>query len=546
MDVPRRGRRARAGPPPWAPLMHTVFRNLWLAQFVANTGTWAQTVGAQWLMGDVGGSTLELALVQTATTLPVFVLVVPAGALGDILDRRRQLIAGQSVLLMGAAALSVLTALRATSPGSLLALTAAMAVGQALSVPVFQAIQSELVERDEIAQAALLNAANANIARAVGPALGGLLIAVTGPETTFAVNALSFLGVLGVLLAWRRPRTRRPHGAERMIAAVRAGARYVRSAPAFSTVLARSALFMIFASALWSLLPAVARGPLELDAGGYGILLGCVGGGALLGTFVLPSMRAIFGEDKVVVAGMAGYGVMMALTGLATSLPAVVIAMVFAGVSWISVLSTLNASAQLLLPSWTRARALAYYQLVFMGGQALGALMWGLVADQAGLVAAFVTPAAGLVLAAAWTAWRLPLGPASYDLTRSRHWPAAPAADAVAGPVLVVVEWPIAPEQQQAFVRAMRPVGWARRRTGATLWGLFRDVESPNVFLEVFTVATWTEHLRQHDERNTELDRELDARVTALLAPGATPRVRHLSWAASSHPGWRVLGKKPR
>jgi MFS family permease len=531
---------------PWAPLRHTVFRNLWLAQFVANTGTWAQTVGAQWLMGDLGGSALELALVQTAMTLPVFLLVVPAGALGDMMDRRRLLLAGQSLMLVGAGALSALTALRAVTPGSLLALTAAMAVGQALSVPVFQAIQAELVERRELTQAALLNGANANIARAAGPALGGLLIAAIGPDATFAVNALSFLGVLCVLVLWRRPRTRRPHGTERMVAAVRAGARYVRSAPAFSTVLARSSLFMVFASGLWALLPAVARGPLGLGAGGYGLLLGCVGAGAVGGTFVLPALRSLLGQDRLVVAGMAVYALATAVAGVTTSLPAVVTAMVLAGLAWISVLSTLNTSAQLLLPSWTRARALAYYQLAFMGGQALGALLWGLLADFAGLVPAFIAPAVGLALAAAWSAWRLPVGAGQFELSRSRHWPEPPRVESATGPVLVVVEWPVAPGLRSEFLRAMRPVGWSRRRTGASMWGLFRDLESPDVFLEVFTVATWTEHLRQHDERNTGLDRELDVRASTFLAPGATPRVRHFAWAESGWPGRRILGKQPR
>jgi MFS family permease len=523
-----------------------VFRNLWLAQFVANTGTWAQTVGTQWLMGDLGGSTLELALVQTAMTLPVFLLVVPAGALGDMMDRRRLLLAGQSLMLVGAGTLSALTALRAVTPGSLLALTAAMAVGQALSVPVFQAIQTELVERRELTQAALLNGANANIARAAGPALGGLLIAAIGPDATFAVNAVSFLGVLCVLVLWRRPRTRRPHGTERMVAALRAGARYVRSAPAYSTVLARSSLFMVFASGLWALLPAVARGPLGLGAGGYGLLLGCVGAGAVGGTFVLPALRSLLGDDRLVVAGMAVYALATAVAGVATSFPAVVTAMVFAGLAWISVLSTLNTSAQLLLPSWTRARALAYYQLAFMGGQALGALLWGLLADLAGLVPAFIAPAVGLALAAAWSAWRLPVGAGQFGVSRSRHWPEPPRVESATGPVLVVVEWPVAPGLRSEFLRAMRPVGWSRRRTGASMWGLFRDLESPDVFLEVFTVATWTEHLRQHDERNTELDRELDVRASTFLAPGATPRVRHFAWAESGWPGRRILGEQPR
>jgi MFS family permease len=203
-----------AVPSAWAPLRHTWFRALWIAQFVANTGTWAQTVGAQWLMGDLGGSALQIALVQTAATLPVFLLVVPAGALGDILDRRRLLLLSQTLMLLASAALAVLTAAGGVTPNRLLALTAVLAIGQALAAPSFQAVQPELVPREELSLAALLNGANANVARAVGPAIGGLLVAASGPAAAFALNSASFLGVLAVLYRWPRPATRRLLGAE--------------------------------------------------------------------------------------------------------------------------------------------------------------------------------------------------------------------------------------------------------------------------------------------------------------------------------------------
>src|SRR4051812_11279470 len=263
----------------WAPLRRRWFRALWIAQFGANTGTWAQTVGGQWLMGDLGGSALQIALVQTAATLPVFLLVVPAGALGDVVDRRRLLLASQSAMLLSAAALALLTAAGQVTPNRLLGLTALLAVGQAAAAPCFQAVQPELVPREELTQAALLNGANGNVARAVGPALGGLLIAAAGPAAAFALNAGSFVGVLVVLYLWPRPATHRPLGAEPILQALRAGTRYVRSAPAFSSVLARSALFMVFASGLWALLPALARGPLDLGPNGYGGLLAAVGAG---------------------------------------------------------------------------------------------------------------------------------------------------------------------------------------------------------------------------------------------------------------------------
>src|SRR3954454_9926381 len=349
---------ARAAvPSAWAPLRHTWFRALWIAQFVANTGTWAQTVGAQWLMGDLGGSALQIALVQTAATLPVFLLVVPAGALGDIVDRRRLLLLSQTSMLLSAAALAVLTAAGAVTPNRLLALTALLATGQALAAPCFQAVQPELVPREELPQAALLNGANANVARAVGPAVGGLLIAAAGPAAAFALNAVSFLGVLAVLYRWPRPATERPLGAEPIRQAIRAGMRYVRSAPLFSSVLARSGLFMVFASGLWALLPALARGPLGLGANGYGGLLAAVGFGAVAGTVVLPRLRARRGADGVVTGATLVYAAAVAVVGLNPSAFAVVGALVLAGLSWIAVQSTLGATAQLVLPTWARARA---------------------------------------------------------------------------------------------------------------------------------------------------------------------------------------------
>ncbi|NMH99790.1 MFS transporter [Pseudonocardia acidicola] len=522
----------RAVPPAWAPLRRRVFRALWIAQFVGNLGTWAQLVGAQWLMGDLGGDGLAVALVQTAVTLPVFLLVVPAGALGDMFDRRRLLLCGQLLMTLGAGALAALTAAGRMTPALLLGLIAVMGIGQALSVPSFQAIQPELVGPDEVPAAALLNGANANVGRAIGPAIGGVLISTIGPEATFALNAVSFLGVLLVLALWRREADPRPLGHERLVRAVRAGARYVRSSPLFATVLVRSAMFMLFASALWALLPVVARGPLRLDAGGYGLLLGGVGVGAILGAFVVPVVRARAGTELVVGGGALVYAAAMLVAGVVRSVPVVAGALMVTGLAWVAVLSTLNASAQVVLPGWTRARALAYFQLAYMGGQALGGVLWGAIAQLAGPGAALTVAGIGLALSVP-VAWRrLSLHDQSPDVTAVRHLPEPPPVPRIdTGPVLVTVEWRVPPENVADFLVAMRPVGRARRRTGAKLWGLFRDLEDPGCFLEVFTVADWPEHLRQHLERGTAMDRDAEAWARRLVAPGTEPRVRHLVWA---------------
>jgi MFS family permease len=533
-------------PPPsvLGPLRRRAFRALWIAQFASNTGTWAQLVGAQWLMGNLGGGALQVALVQTATTLPVFLLVLPAGALGDILDRRHLLLTGQTIMLFGAAGLAVLTAADAVTPAVLLGLIGLMGVGQALSVPSFQAIQPELVPREEIPHAALLNGANANVTRAVGPAIGGVLIAAVGPAATFALNTVSFLGVLIVLGVWRRPPDDRPLGAEHIRGAMRAGARYVRSAPAFATILSRSLLFMLFASGLWALLPAVARGPLGLGASGYGLLLGSLGAGAVVGAFVVPWLGARLGGSALVAGATLVYAAGMLVVGLAGSVAIVLLTLPAVGLAWIAVQATLNTAAQIVLPDWARARALAYFQLVFMGGQALGAVMWGGLADTASLRTTFVVLAAGLVVGAVLGLGPLALHVGDHDVRPTQAWPHPvvsrdPPPDA--GPVLVIIEWPVAPGMEEAFVTAMEPVSRSRKRTGATLWGLFQDVEDPPIFLETFTVTTWHEHLRQHLERGTAMDDELERRARDALRAGEDPRIRHLLWAYG--PWLRTVGE---
>jgi MFS family permease len=519
----------------WAPLGYPAFRSLWIAQFVANTGTWAQTVGAQWLMGDLGGGALEVALVQTATTLPVFLLVVPSGALGDILDRRRLLLASNLFMFAGSATLAALTGAGLMTPATLLALTAVVGMGAAVALPSFAAIQPELVPRERIPQAALLNGANLNVARAVGPALGGVLIGAVGPEATFALNAVSFLFVAAALRAWQRAPDERPLGTEQVVGAVAAAVRYIRNAPAFGIVLARTTLFIVFASALWALLPVVARGPLHLDASGYGLLLASIGAGAISGAFVVPALRRRMESNQVVAYGSVAYAVALLAVGLGESLTLVIPALVVAGLGWITVMSSLSACAQILLPNWIRARGLAFYTLTFMGGQALGSVAWGGLASAADLETALGVAAAGTLLGPLISTRGLAL-PAVPDVEHAHHWPEPNIAlevESGAGPVFVTVDWRVRPGPVQAFIDAMRPVGRARRRSGATFWDLFQDAAEPLIVVEVFRVETWQEHMRQHIERGTVMEAELEAEARRYLADGAAPRVRHLVRAGS-------------
>lgn len=516
-------------PTAWAPLRHRAFRVLFAAQFASNVGTWMQTVGAQWLIGDLGGSAFLVALVQTATSLPVFLLALPSGALGDILDRRRVLLFGQSVMLVAAAAVTALTLLDLVTPGIVLALTFAIGAGQAFVTPSWQAVQPELVRRAEIPQAAVLNGTSFNLARAIGPAIGGVLITASGPGAVFALNAVSFVAVLAALGTWRREAPPRRFAAEHLGAAMAAGVRFVRSAPSFRVVLLRAVHFMAFASALWALLPVVARDVLDLGAGGYGLMLGAVGLGAVGGALTLPGLRSRVGVERVVGGSALALALAMVVVGLGGSPWVAAPALVLAGGAWIGNNSSLNASAQVLVPGWARARALSAYTLVFMGSQALGAVVWGAVADLAGIRATFLVAAAGLAAGSvALRLWR-PLRGGDADLTPvGEHSEPDLVIEAAptAGPVLVTVEWRVPLERHGDFREAMRVVERVRRRTGARRWGLFQDGEEPELLLEAYVVATWEEHERQRSERFTVRDAELEARAIELTRDGGPPRVR--------------------
>ena len=523
-------------PPPsaWAPLRHRLYRALWTAQLASNVGTWMQTVGAQWLMGSLGGSALEVALVQAAITLPLFLVALPAGALGDIVDRRRLLVVCQSLMLAAAAALALTTLSGATSRWLLLALTFALGTGQALTAPAWQAIVPEMVEPREIPLAAALSSVNNNVGRAIGPALGGALVATAGPGWTFALNAASFVGVLAVIGSWRRPPTERVLGPEHITAAMRSGLAYARHAPLLRAVFARAALFVIFGGALWALLPVFARSDLHLSSGGYGLLLGAVGVGAVGGVVVLARVRAARSSDELVVAASLMFGASCAVCAALAWVPAATLALVLAGAAWITATSSLNGTAIVVLPAWVRSRGLALYTLVFGGGQALAAILWGAVAQAWGARVALGAVAAGLVAGIAGR-WRWPM-PRSGELDVSpAPWPIAPELvvepEPARGPVLVTVEYRVPAKHHDAFRSRMRQVGRTRRRTGAERWGLFQDGAEPDAFVETFLVATWEEHQRQHSERSTAGDRAAHADAAALADTAGPPRARHLLFA---------------
>lgn len=494
----------------WAPFASPVYRALWIAQFVSNLGTWMQTVGAQWMLVSDPGAAVLVPLVQTATTLPVMLLALPAGMVADLMDRRRLLIATQSAMAAAVSLLAVLTGVGLTTPTVLLMLLFIIGCGQALTSPAWQAIQPELVPREQIPAAAALTSMSMNGARAIGPALAGVLVAVSGPTLVFALNAVSFIGIVIVLVMWRRPVAESTFPAERPFAALSAGGRFIRSSPIIRRILLRTVLFVLPGSALWGLLPVVASHQLGLSASGYGLLLGALGVGAVLGALTLSVVRAVFGQNMILIIAALGFAAATTVSALVPHLGAVLAALVVGGMAWLLALSTLNASMQLGLPAWVRARGLSVYLLVFMGGQAIGSLVWGLVAGATSTVTALVIGAAMLVLcglSALW--WPLYARTGNLDLIPSAHWP-EPALvfepEPLDGPVVVLTSYRVESGDEAEFMSAMGALSRSRQRTGATLWQLFRSGEQAATFVEVFVVPSWDEHLRQHHVRLTGQD----------------------------------------
>jgi MFS family permease len=517
-----------APPSAWAPLrLFPVFRALWIAQFASNVGTWMQTVGAQWLLID--RSPLLVSLVQTASSLPIVVLALPAGAWADLVDRRRLLLGAQFAMFLAATALAVTTFLGAPSPLLILALTFALGCGNAVAAPAWQAIQPDLVERTVLPQAAALNGLNMNVARAIGPAVGGFVVAAVGAGWVFALNAVSFIAIAAAVARWRAPVRRDTGPPERLAEALRAGGRYVRHAPTVRRLLYRAVLFIPAAGAVWALLPVVAASNLHLGSGGYGLMLAAVGIGAVAGAFVIPRVRARVGSARLVTGAMLVTAAALAAVGTVRTPVLVGLALLPIGAAWIAVMSSLNSALQLALPNWVRARGLAYYLAVFQGAQALGAIVWGTVADRTTVSTALLV-AAGVLLVGAVVGLRSPVpDTAALDRTPSAHWPAPQlmfSPEAADGPVLVTSTYRVPEVNAVAFTEAMRRVGRSRRRTGALRWELFRDGGDPTRFVESYLVGTWAEHLRQHEGRLTGADRRLEEQANGY-AVGA-PQVAHL------------------
>ena len=510
---------------PWSPFRHARFTVIWIATLVSNIGSWMYSSASAWLMTNLDADPLLVSMVQVAATLPMFLFALPAGALADIVDKRRYLIGAETFIAIVSTLFAVLVWLRLINPLTLLLFTFLIEAGNAATSPAWQSVVPQLVPRPDLPAAVAMNSVGINVSRALGPALGGVITAAFGIAAPFWVNGVSNFGVIGALWRWRTsPHQSSQLPAERFVNALRTGIRHSRNNRHLRATLVRAIGFFLFASCYWALLPLVARKQIGGGATFYGILLGTIGASAVTGEFTLPWLKAKLAPNRVVAAGSVRTAVAMALYGVAREPGAALAASAIAGVCWIGVLSTLNVSAQLALPEWVRGRGLAVYVTVFFGALTLGSAVWGQVARIGGVPLAHFIAAAGalLTIPVTWR-WKLQTG-AGIDLTPSMHWPTPVLSQHVesdAGPVLVTIEYRIIEAERKGFLRALDLLSHERGRDGAYAWGLFEDTAEPGRFLETFLVESWLEHLRQH-KRVTNADRVLQQHIHRLLKSPAT------------------------
>lgn len=501
-------------------------------------------------MSTLTPSPLIVSLLLTAESLPFFVLGLPAGALADIVDRRRLLIFSQLAMVIIVGALAVLSLTGIVTPWMLLALAFALGIATAFNDPAWHSSIPDLLPKEELEAGITMSGVGVNVARTLGPAVGGFIVAAAGPGIVFVLDGLSFVGVIGVLLAWRRQPTLSTLPAEHILPAIRAGLRFARHSPPLRRLLLATFLFMVCGAGVMALMPVLGR---ETSHGaiGYGLLLGSLGVGAVTGASLLPRLRSRVAPEMLIAAGSLSFaGVAI---GAATLRELFVLCpiMFVGGVAWLSVLSTFTVAAQEASPSWVRARVLAIYLIVFQAGIAGGSAVWGVVASRAGLSAAYFGIAGGLLLGAALALRLKPAADEVADHTPAHHWPDPVVAEQPsleAGPIMVQVEYSVDSPHVSAFREAMAELGQKRRRDGAMHWWIFQDTADPSRFVETWIEATWAEHLRNH-ERVSVAHQEIERRIRSLTRSGSTLMTRHFvapELAPSTNGVLRALEERTR
>jgi MFS family permease len=514
----------------WGAFRHTTFTVVWLATIVSNLGGWVSTAASGWLMTTLNPDPLVVSLVQVASYLPLFVLALPAGALTDLIDRRKLLIFSELAVMGFGVGLAALVSSHLISPVSLIVMTALVSAATAVGAPPWQAVVSDLVPRADLPSAVSLNSLGINISRAVGPAIGGLLVSAAGYAPPFWIDAFSNVGVLAALAWWKSPpRAKSTLPPEPFISAMVVGLRHARYNPHVSATLVRAAGFFVFASAYWALLPIITRIQVVGGPALYGSLLGAIGLGAVGGALMLPRLKTLWGPNRLLAWCSAGTALSTALYATSHDARTSLLASVLAGLCWIGAVSSLNLSAQVALPEWVRGRGLAVYVTVMFGALSLGGLLWGKLATEIGTASSLLAAAAGALLAIPLTwRWKLQTGE-GVDFTPALHWPMPITTEQVEGdrgPVLVTTEYRIEVKDRARFLRALFRLSRERRRDGAYDWKAFEDPAVPGRFVEIFLTDSWLEHLRHH-ARITKADR-ISEEALRLCVRGAPPKTTHL------------------
>lgn len=511
----------------WAPLATPTFRMLWAVTVVANTCLWMNDVAAAWMMTSLTASPVLVALVQTASTLPVFLLGLPSGALADILDRRRYFIATQFWVAAVALVLCTAMALDAMTAPLLLALTFANGIGMAMRWPVFSALIPELVSKSHLPSAMALNAVAMNTSRIIGPLLAGVIIASVGTLWVFVLNAVLSISTGLVLLRWRRYPTIATLGREPLPSAMRVGLQFIKESPRMRAVIARTVAFFFMSTAVMALLPLTAKrfeGYLVSGAGTYTLLLASLGTGAIVGAVFLPRIRQALSGDRLVLTGTCLHAMSTIGVALAPNLPLAIVGMMTAGLSQICTANTLGVKAQMALPNWVRARGMSAYQMSIMGGMALGAALWGKIAAMTSvptsLIVAAVTGVVAVLLAQRLFVERQVLE----DLSPSKAWTPPQHSHPENGRVVVQIEYLINPVKARRFRILMQESRRSRMRQGALAWRLLHSMERPERYVEEIVDESWTEHLRRF-ERVTAADVTLREHKLAFHVANAPPRV---------------------
>lgn len=521
-----------------APFKHHVFLVMWSAALLSNIGTWMSSVGSAWLMTSLSPSPLMVSLVQSATTLPIFLFALPAGALADIFNKRQLLLISNIIMTLAATVFALLVWQKQVDATLLLLFTFIMGVGTAFMAPAWQSVVPQMVPKEDLAEAVALGGISINLSRAIGPVVAGILMTMYGPSSPFIANAFTFLFIIAALLWWKYNASLQDSKLppERVLSAMIAGSRFALNSSALKATMWHVAGFMFFANAYWGLLPIISRNNLHGDSALFGYLMGGVGVGAVMAAFILPKLKKHLTANQLVGIGTLGTALVTAYFAVTNSNIAAILASIIFGMSWILVLSSFNVSAQQALPDWVRARGLAVFMLVFYGSMSLGAAFWGWLAGVYSIRTAMLIAAAGAIVFIV-ISYRKDLQQGkNLDHSPSHHWPEPIVLTTVKneqGPVMIQIEYIVQQQHRADFFAAIAKLKPLRQQHGAYQWAVYEKTDHPGVFIEHFVEDSWLEHLRHH-ERVTATDKHLQDSVLAFHTGPTSPLISHLLYVPTA------------